>query len=219
MTKYPTFRLAGVALIFSLAGCAVEPASQAILDAYKVIRADGSAANGGGLNPAYRYLRVQIGERVLFMAQGYLDPSPAGPVEVYYSADHNVLRILDGRLVGVTMKSGIDWLNVTFTGLPAWNALGDEARFERARDEGPGYRYGIVEKMRIRRIAAPNDSKLVAVAAPALTWYEETVQGGSQPARYAVSDALHRVVYAEQCLSDEFCLSWQDWPYSSKDAH
>lgn len=219
MTKYPTFRLAGIALVFSLAGCAVEPASQAILDAYKVIRAEGSAAADSRLNPNYKYLRVQVGERVLFMAQGYLDPSPEGPVEVWYSADHNVIRILNGRLVGATMKSGVDWLNVSFTHLPAWSAIGDETSFERIHDEGPGYRYGIVEKMRIRRIAAPSDSKLVTIPASALTWFEETVQGGRQPARYAVNAVSHRVVYAEQCLSDEFCLSWQDWPYPSKVAH
>ncbi len=221
MTKYPTFRLAGVALVFSLAGCAVEPASQAILDAYKVMRAEGSAAADGRLNPNYKYLRVQVGERVLFMARGYLDPSPDGPVEVWYSADRNVLRLLNGRVVGVTMKSGIDWSAVTFSHLPAWNELGGQAVFERTRDVNPGYRYGIRDKMLIRRILPPADTNLKTVPASALVWYEESVQGGDQvrSARYAVDDASHKVVYAEQCLSAEFCLSWQSWPHSSKGTH
>ena len=215
MTKYPTFRLAGIALIFSLTGCAVEPATQAVLDAYKLQRADG-AESAGSLNPNYKYLRVQIDDRVSFMAQGYVDPSPEGPVEVWYSTDRNVLKLLNGRIVGVTIKSGVDWSAVSFSHLPPWNELGERAVFERTRDVSPGYNYGIRESMLIRRIPPPTDTNLKIVPASALIWYEETVQGDdhARASRYALD--LNKVVYAEQCLTAEFCLSWQNWPQSSK---
>ena len=213
------------ALATCLAGCAVEPASQAVVDAYRLMRSEGVAQQPAvELNPNFRYLRVQIGTREVFMVLGYVDQLPDGPVQVWYSADADVLRLRDGRVVGATMKSGTDWLSVTFAHLPSWEAVGSQAVFDRARDESPGYRYGIKEKLLIRRITPPDDSQLKLVPASSLTWFEETVQGGADglPARYAVSldgAGAHQVVYAEQCLSSEYCFSWQSWPPSSKGAH
>ena len=213
------------ALATCLAGCAVEPASQAVVDAYRLMRSEGVARQSAvELNPNFRYLRVQIGTREVFMVLGYVDQLPDGPVQVWYSADADVLRLRDGRVVGATMKSGTDWLSVTFAHLPSWEAVGSQAVFDRARDESPGYRYGIKEKLLIRRITPPDDSQLKLVPASSLTWFEETVQGGADglPARYAVSlngAGAHQVVYAEQCLSSEYCFSWQSWPPSSKGAH
>lgn len=208
-----------------MAGCAVEPASQSMMDAYRLMRSGGVAEQAAqGLNPDFRYLRVQVGEREVFMVLGYVDPTSDGPAEVWYSAEADVLRLRDGRVVGATMKTGTDWLAVSFMHLPSWDSVGEQAVFERTRDESPGYRYGIHEKMLIHRIAPPKDSRLKVIPASSLSWFEESVQGGADghPARYAVRlDAVgsHRVIYAEQCLSGEFCFSWQDWPYSSKGTH
>lgn len=214
-----------MALLVCLTGCAVEPASQAMVDAYRLMRSEGAARQSAiRLNPNFRYLRVQIGEREVFMALGYVDQISERTVQVWYSAEADVLRLSDGRIVGATMKSGTDWLSVTFAHLPSWESVGSQATFDRTRDVSPGYRYGIKEKLLIRRIAPPDDSQLKLIPASALSWFEETVQGdvSSRPARYAVSldDAgVHRVVYAEQCLSNEYCFSWQSWPSSDKGAH
>lgn len=214
-----------LALAACLAGCAIEPASQAVVDAYRLMRSEGVAQQSAvELNPNFRYLRVQIGTREVFMVLGYVDQLPEGPVQVWYSAEADVLRLRDGRVVGATMKSGTDWLSVTFAHLPSWEAVGSQAVFARARDESPGYRYGIKEKLLIRRIAPPDDSQLKLVPASSLAWFEETVQGGVDglPARYAVGldgAGSHQVIYAEQCLSSEYCFSWQSWPSSGKSAH
>lgn len=225
---FSMFRGCLLALLACLTGCAVEPASQAMVDAYRLMRSEGAAQQSAArLNPNFRYLRVQIGEREVFMALGYVDQLPDGPVQVWYSAEADVLRLRDGRVVGATMKSGTDWLSVTFAHLPSWEAVGSQAMFDRVvfdrvRDVSPGYRYGIKENLLIRRIAPPDDSQLKLVPASALSWFEETVQGDTsgRPARYAVSldGAAHRVVYAEQCLSSEYCFSWQSWPSSGKGA-
>lgn len=204
-----------------LSGCAVEPASQAVVDAYRLMRSEG--ASTVELNPNFMYLRVQIDTREVFMVLGYVDQLPDGPVQVWYSAEADVLRLRDGRVVGATMKSGTDWLSVTFTNLPSWEAVGSQAVFDRVRDVSPGYRYGIKEKLLIRRIAPPNDSQLKLVPASSLAWFEEAVQGGADilPARYAVSldgAGAHQVVYAEQCLSGDYCFSWQGWPSSGRGA-
>lgn len=211
-------------LLVCLTGCAVEPASQAIVDAYQLMRSESAAQQPAvRLNPNFRYLRVQIGEREVFLALGYVDQLPEGSVQVWYSAEADVLRLREGRVVGAIMKSGTDWLSVTFTHLPSWEAVGSQAMFDRTRDVSPGYRYNIKEKLLIRRIAPPDDSQLKLVPASTLSWFEEIVQGdaSSRPARYAVSlddTGEHRVVYAEQCLSNEYCFSWQSWPSSDKGA-
>ena len=202
-------------LLSCLTGCTVEPASQALVDAFHQYRADNSSnKTAPGLNPNFNYLRVQVGKREVFMALGYVDQLPDGPVEVWYSALGEVLRLRDGRLIGATMNMGTDWLSVSFTNLPRWDQIGAQASFERNRDVSPGYRYGIKEKMHIQAIPQPNDSQLQLIQPSSLTWFEEHAEGAGAlpPARYGVNmAATPQVVYAEQCLSSDFCFSWQRW--------
>jgi len=224
MAEYMTFRRTGLCGLFvllaCLAGCAVEPASQAMLDIYRVTDSE-DVSTHHKLNPDVKYLRVQVGERELLMVLGYVDATPDGPVQVWYDSDRDVLRLREGRVVGAMIKSGVSWLSVTFNGLPAWNEVHDQASYVRIRDVSPGYRYGIKEKMLIRAISAPDDTQLKDIPTSSLTWFEETVPADAEalPARYALSDegGTRRVIYAEQCLSSEFCFSWQYWPSSAKD--
>lgn len=220
MIESTIFKMAALFGVFALmAGCAVEPASQSVLDAYRLIRSEGSAAQHE-LNPKLSYLRVQTDGREVFMALGYVDATPDGPVEVWYSAEADVLRLRDGRVVGAIMKTGTNWLSVSFSGLPCWEAVAHQAQFERIRDVSPGYRYGIHEKVLIRRIEPPTDTQLKNIPASSLTWFEEIVRGGAvdRPARYALGQG-NAVIYAEQCLSSEYCFSWQHWPTSAKGLH
>ena len=222
MIESTIFRWAVLFGMFALiAGCAADPATQSLLDAYHVIRSEGTSEHHE-LNPNLSYLRVQIGEREVFMVLGYIDPTPEGPVEVWYSAEADVLRLLDGRVTGAIMKTGPGWQGVSFSHLPRWDDVGAQTVFERTRDVSPGYHYGIREKMLLRPVAPPDKSQLKLIPGTSLAWFEEVVQGDSSvhPARYAVSrNATHQVVYAEQCLSDDYCFSWQRWPYSKKGAH
>ena len=203
-------------LIFGLVGCTFDPTSQSVTDAYRVIHAQEPE---GRLDPKYRYIRVEVEGHPAYMALGYVDQEKGGPVDVWYSSDRNLLRLQNGRIAGSAMKDGVDWISVSYVHLPDWSAIHDRAYFERRRDVSPGYRYGINEKMLIRRISAPKDSNLLRVSPSSLSWFEETVVGAdSRPSRYAVNEK-GRVVYGEQCLSSDFCLSWQDWPYSEMGAH
>jgi hypothetical protein len=217
--------LCGFFVVISvLVSCTVEPSSQAMLDAYRVLRTDGgSSQDAKALNPNFKYLRVVTGGREVLMVLGYVDQTTEGPVEVWYSGEADVLRLRDGRVIGATMKRGVNWLAVSFSHLPNWEAVGKESMFERVRDESPGYRYGISEKLLLRPIASPSDSQLKNISPASLAWFDETVQVKADlpPARYAVKSdgAAHQVIYAEQCLSAEFCFSWQVWPFSSKGTH
>lgn len=213
-------RMAGrcgiLAMAVLLSACTVEPATQAALDAYRLSR---SSSGQHRLDPALRYLRVMVADQENLLVLGYVDPSAAnGPVQVWYSRDRNVLRLRDGRLVGASIRDVVDWSGVNFTDLPSWETLGERAEFVRVRDVNPGYRYGIRDMMHIQRVPAPGDSNLAGISPDSLSWYEERVIGGADDglmARYAVEHAgtpVARAVYGEQCLTREFCLSWQVWP-------
>jgi len=194
-----------------------------MLDAARLLY-KGQVAAQPDFNPAYRYLRTQIGDRTIFMVLGYIDQRAEGPVEVWYSGSGEVVRLLNGQLVGTTGLS-TDWRNVRFKGFPAWTAAdapsgasGSSQSYTRLRDLMPGYRFGIRDEIVRISIPPPQNSALAGVDPASLRWYEE--RSVSRPstaslpaARFGVSRTSEtpRVVYSEQCLSSDFCMSFEQW--------
>ena len=179
-----------------------------------------AAAPAPAFNPNYRYLRVVAGGQPVYMVLGYIDHRPEGAVEVWYSSAGEVVRLLDGRLVGTTGLA-TDWREVRFSALPAWPGAADASQpkaYQRERDMMPGYRFGIRDDIALAPIAAPGHTALAGTAASSLRWYEErSVSRPSvaslPPARFGVSHAggTPRVVYSEQCISNDLCMSFEQW--------
>ena len=109
--------------------------------------------------------------------------------------------------------------------LPSWRELAQSRTpfaWQRIRDVMPGYRYNVTDQLQLQVIAPPASSQLVGIAPQSLTWFEEVrlpaqhagdADNHLPAARYAVeftADA-ERVVYAEQCISRDFCFTWQRW--------
>jgi hypothetical protein len=155
------------------------------------------------------------------MVLGYVDPNPAGEIQVWYSSEGEVLRTQNGRLVG-TAGLETNWSAVRTTALPTWMDVFAQPTLEyaRERDETPGYRFGIAERVTIYPVPIPKNAKLSGVAATNLRWFEEAVIGqpdGLPSARYGVQDREGQppqVIYGEQCLSKDLCIAWQTWPAS-----
>jgi hypothetical protein len=181
------------------------------------------------LNPSFRYLRVTVAGRVVFLALGYTDSTPDGAVQVWYSAEREVIRLRDGRLVGATGLTR-EWQAVTIPPMKPWKELAslrEPLRWHRVRDVQPGYRFGVVDALELKRIEVPSGARLVGVDATRLAWFEEQMKAttvdrpGSvnptdailPPAKYAidVDDPDGKFVYAEQCLAMDLCLTWQVW--------
>ena len=210
------FRSVCLALaILSLCACGHTPATRTLFDAIPGL---GKGVDDIALNPNLRYLRVTTRGRTALMVLGYVEPSAAGNVEVWYSSEAEVLRLQNGRIVG-TGGLETDWRAVRHFSLPAWKDLSGRATvvYRRERDEMPGYRFGIEEAVSLYPVRPPNNAKLVRLPAQDLRWYEETVQGqpdGLPSARYGLNEKSGepRVVYGEQCLSQTFCFAWQTWP-------
>jgi len=184
-------------------------------------------------DPRFRYLRVEMKDRTPAMwVLGYLDPHPMGTIEVWYSAQGEVLKLQNGRIVA-TQGFPVDWAVVRFSAPPpAWADLGAaDATFYRERDELPRYRYGLRERVVLTAVVPPSASDLPASVhadmAARYAWFEETalpadgLGGASSAAASALSASrfawgLHLgqplVVYSEQCLAPGVCLRMQRWP-------
>jgi hypothetical protein len=195
-----------------------------------------TAAAAPSLDPKFAYLRITRGKHVGLLWRGDTERSAEGVVEVYYSGGGEVVRLLDGRIVGA-LGLVTEWRKVSLSA-PSWRAVAGTpggASFVRVRDVMPGYRSGIRDQVTVRPITAPAASALRGVDAKALAWFEERiVPAGSSllgsrgderdralpTARYAVdlSQVQEQVVYAEQCLAADLCFTWQRWSQAMQQA-
>jgi hypothetical protein len=180
------------------------------------------------LNPAYRYLRVELdGSAPVLMVLGYVDMTPDGAVEVWYSALGEVIKTIHGRIVSTTGLP-VDWARVKYAKRPVgWGALGGSDFFyERQRDERPSYRVRHVERVEATFFSTRKASTLPFMLpsslpeerAQRLFWFRERV---SSPAASGLPDAWfalsgqagkETLVFSRQCLSESFCLNLQAWP-------
>ena len=209
-------------LAASLAAVGCTADGQAVWQTVGAARRSAEAVDRQPLNPAFSYLRVTGGGQTALLVLGYLDPSPAGTVEVWYSGDRQVVRLQGGRVVGATGLP-VEWSGVRLPALPTWGELiGRQAPLEwaRQRDVSPGYRHGLTDRLALRPMPTARGSALVGRDPASLRWFEErSADGALPPARYAVdpmAPAGAAVVYGEQCLDATFCLTWQRWPPPGK---
>jgi Group 4 capsule polysaccharide lipoprotein gfcB, YjbF len=211
------FRVGAAAvLLATLGGCAsvLSPEGDTLA---------GLLANGGRLAPPvipaepdlrYRYLRLELqGYPPALLVLGYVDAHPLGPVEVWYSAQREVLKTQHGRIVA-TVGLPVDWSGVRYAvAPPAWDAVPAQGvAYTRYRDQMPGYRYGIAEQLHLAPTLAPT---LAPATAQGYQWFVERSAGGQLPDAW-FAWGRHRgawdVVYSHQCLSPDFCLRLQRWP-------
>lgn len=218
--------------LLALAGCA--SGGSALFQTMQMFGSQvlpGAAPHGLPLHPdpRYRYLRVDLKDRApAMMVLAYLDPHPLGVIEVWLSAQGEVLKLQNGRIVA-THGLVLDWSAVRFVAPPpAWpDVAAHETAFDRERDELPHYRYGLREQVTVRVMAQPAASALSASLHPDMaaryTWFQETAvpaDAANAPNRPPSTSwfawGLHlgqpMVVYSEQCLGPDFCLRMQRWP-------
>jgi len=214
-------------MIVSLAGCA--SGSTPLTD---VLSAVASEQFGSGQastlpakpNPLYRYLRIEVeGRAPALLVLGYVDAHPQGDIEVWYSAGREVVKTQNGRIVG-TAGLEIDWRAVRFPSAPpVWTEVPPQGSvYQRSRDEMPGHRYAINDRIELKPwigvppIALP--ASLPAKQARAYGWFREaTLNSSAQPLppswfAWGLYRGQPAVVYSEQCLSATFCLKLQRWP-------
>ena len=203
-------------LIILMSGCGHTPVTRTVFDA--IFDSSRDKVDRFNTNPNYRYLRVTLKNTVGLMVLGYTEQHEDGKIEVWYSNTGQVIRLQNGRIIG-TVGLENDWLNVNYQTLPSWQELaqGSTVIYKRKRDQMPGYLFGILDFVSVYPTPPPTNSKIVKFAPKQLRWYEETALNNRHKlasARFAVleKEGAFNVVYGEQCLTDNFCLSWQTWP-------
>ncbi len=231
-------RTAVLSLAAALSACSA--GSNAILQTLPYAYGRNPGVDNARLNPNFRYLRVTIGGRVVLLALGNVDSHPQGPIEVWYSAEREVLRLQNGRIIGAVGLT-TEWRDVSLPELPSWSvaARANQAYlWTRTRDVMPGYRFGVKDALSLRVVPEPKRSALKGLDPQRLAWFEERAESGPvagisavfgnrsavdiplPPARYAVDlqGGLETVVYGEQCLVSDLCFTWQRWPAQTQSA-
>ena len=166
-------------------------------------------------NPKYQYLRCIINGRTLFLAKGFTDETASGPIETWYSGGGEVIKLLNGRIVGT---AGItpEWRNVRYSNAPSWDVMAaaspgpSSMSYTRTRDVMPGYLYGIQDEVQVIRLASSTPENMGSVVV------EERMTSTAQPLPAALyrlqqQDGHWRVVASKQCLSERFCLTLEQW--------
>ena len=211
-----------------LTGCSA--ATSAWLEAGKKMagaRFGAAATADRPFSPDYRYIRATVDGLQTFLVFGGVGTDSV--TERWFSADGEVLRLRDGRIVGT---AGIitDWRAVEVATLPSWRDLARNRgaagpfKYQRTRDVMPDYAYGLRETVVVQPVAPPRQSALQGVDPDALRWFQESSMperdtvAALPPALFAVefADGQEKVVYSEQCLSDRLCLTLQAWPAAEK---
>ena len=219
--------LLGLLAALLLAGCAGGPSP--ISETFSAVMAQrfgagAQAATPAPTDPRYRYLRVQAPERnPALLVLGYVDAHPLGDIEVWYSADREVIQTQNGRIVA-TAGLLADWSAVRFDAPPpAWTDVpAAGAHYLRTHDQMPGYRFGIAQRLQLTPWpgvpAVPLPATLTPAQARGYQWFREAAL---PPAVDALPPAwfawgMHRgraaVVYSAQCLTPTLCLTLQRWP-------
>jgi hypothetical protein len=203
-----------ILLGLALTACRHTPVTLTLYEALGI----GKQVDTISLNPNLRYLRVTFKGRVILLVLGYKEPHVLGPIETWYSAEGEVLRMQNGRILSTTGLE-VDWRAVRHKEQPSWAHLleHNNLQFKREIDEMPGYRFGIEQRLSLYQIPTPNNALLKGLPPSDLRWFEEKVldqNHGLPSARYGLQmeDGQPTVVYADQCLSKDFCFTWQIWP-------
>lgn len=182
----------------------------AALEGFSVAWRGGVDLEAAKLDPGLRYLEVDANGVKALLVLGNTDPDPAGPIEVWYSADRAVLRLQGGRLVGIS-GAGQDWIDVVLHAAPPLAAANAAYDYRRTRTEMPGHRYRS-ETVHGALLAATPGGIPERWQKAGLAWIGEDVATGGKrlPAVYGLQAG--QLVYGRQCLAETRCVSWQPLP-------
>lgn len=192
-----------------LFGCT--PLGEAALLASKRAVGLADSAKDLRLNPNFLYLKVRSNTSLAHLALGEIEQHPAGEIEVWFSAEHEVLKLQQGRIVAFNSLP-ISW-SQTITSL-------SEMAYRRRLDLMPDYRIGIEQTIDRQQLKGGAPQFVISRLSPSaaasnITWISERIQGTNDLKKdgYIGIDpnatGRARFRWGYQCLTDELCLHWE----------
>ena len=163
------------------------------------------------LKPQLRYLLVESGGREALMVWVGNESGPVGETSVWLSADGVVVRLLQGRLVGVSEPRRAWQLTAE---APSSQALdpASTAALVQTSDAQPGAQWGIVQDIRRQLLPATTSPMPWAEGTQGLRWVEEVdASTGQRLSLYAIN-AQNQTIAGQRCINPQWCLRWQTWP-------
>jgi hypothetical protein len=165
-----------------------------------------------------RYLLVKRKEREALLVWVGTERTRLCDASVWVSADGVVMRLCQGRLVGVS-EPHRQWHLIDESPLSAVDLTVPHSEqrslHTQTIDEHPGFRLGILRT--VEKTHRANGSQLPTwfVVPQNAQWVEEKDQlSGTQLTVYAVSPE-HDWMAGQQCMAPAWCVQWQSWPAKS----
>lgn len=206
-----------VALIFLsvvMAGCS--SAFQATGDTLVYALDPDRRVRTARLNPQFEYLRVVVDGRLALLARGVVDQREGRDLEVFFSADGEVLKLSGGRIEEFSNGKRHLLSRPADGSYPNWN-LRAPTVYQVLVDGRPGYQFSVLQQRVLQPLAAPPKStNLKGIDPHSLAWFEES----SADPQLALRRSLFgirleasgpQIVYSEQCIATDLCFSLQRW--------
>ena len=165
------------------------------------------------LNPNYRYLLIQQNEQESLLVWVGNEQSLVGVLSVWVSADGVVVRLCEGRLIGISELKR-RWQIIERRSVVSQDDAQLNARWvQQISDLIPDYEMGHVQLLALRSLSPPKYSAWF-LNHESLSWFEEyEVSSGLQTAVFAMTDE-QKIVGGQRCMTPTWCVRWQSWPTS-----
>jgi hypothetical protein len=166
------------------------------------------------LDPSLTYLKLSINDQESILVLGYENKDE----QVWFSSDKAVFKTKNGALSGMS-GFGMNWQIVQSVDPSKLPKIGLPTAYTRIRNSMPGYQFEVRESVLVSPLAQVPTLPLGIRTSPSWRWFSESVssQYGGQKQAYLypglmaidISARPYQIMYAEQCLSPDYCLRWQ----------
>ncbi len=170
------------------------------------------SARHTSLKPDLRYLLVQSGGREALMVWVGTERTSLCEASVWVGADGVVVRLCDGRLVGVSEPKR-QWQLMDESAPITTNLNSANRRIHRqTTDQQPGFHIGIVRTIEKINIIDPALPVPWAGRQHSTQWVEEIDHHSGARLSWYVVNSEHDGMAGQRCITPDWCLQWQTWP-------
>ena len=160
--------------------------------------------------------RVVRDGRLALLARGSIDKKNGRDTEVFFSARSEVLKLTGGRIEEFSGEQRHILIQPPGAGYPAWS-LDTPTEYSVEIDARPSYRFSIQQRRVLRPLLQPpKKTNLKEIDPASLKWFEELPLDHSTAherslfgVRFEAGEP--QVVYSEQCIASDLCLTLQRW--------